>query len=101
MAEGATLAKQKELLGCSSRSGNPYKQRSRASSRLAHLRNYPLRKTDKKHDVEGLIHISEIAWEKVEDPGQYLKVGDSVKIKVIGVDPTTGKLDAFLKTASS
>ena len=29
--------------------------------------------------VEGLVHISEISWEKVEDIHKYLKVGDKVK----------------------
>lgn len=50
-----------------------------------------------EHEIEGLIHISEIAWEKVDDPGQYFKVGDSVKVKVIGVDASTGKLTLSLK----
>lgn len=48
-------------------------------------------------EVEGLIHISEIAWEKVDEAGQYLKVGDKLKVKVIGVDPQTGKLSLSLK----
>lgn len=33
--------------------------------------------------VDGLIHISEIAWEKVESPGAYFKNGDKIKAKVI------------------
>jgi ribosomal protein S1 len=49
------------------------------------------------HEVEGLIHISEIAWEKVEDPNQYLKIGDTLKVKVIGVDGQSGKLTLSLK----
>lgn len=36
--------------------------------------------------VEGLIHISEISWERVEDPKTYLKVGDTVKAKIIAID---------------
>jgi small subunit ribosomal protein S1 len=52
---------------------------------------------EQTHDVEGLIHISEIAWEKVEDPNQYLKSGDSLKVKIIGVDNQTGKLTLSLK----
>lgn len=58
---------------------------------------FQVTKDGEQHDVEGLIHISEIAWEKVEDPGQYLKVGDQVKVKVIGVDTSTGKLTLSLK----
>ena len=47
--------------------------------------------------MEGLVHISEIAWEKVEDPNQYLKVGDKLKVKIIGVETATGKLTLSLK----
>lgn len=36
--------------------------------------------------IEGLIHISEISWERVEDPKDYVKVGDSVKAKIIAID---------------
>lgn len=36
--------------------------------------------------IEGLIHISEISWERVEDPSKYLKVGDEVEAKIIAVD---------------
>ncbi len=49
------------------------------------------------NDVEGLIHVSEIAWEKVENVGEYLKVGDKVKVKIIGVDMESGKLSLSLK----
>ena len=47
--------------------------------------------------VEGLVHISEISWEKVEDIHKYLKVGDSVKVKVMGVEEGTGKLNLSIK----
>lgn len=36
--------------------------------------------------IEGLIHISEISWERVEDPRDYVKVGDTVKAKIIAID---------------
>ena len=36
--------------------------------------------------IEGLVHISEISWERVEDPRKYVKVGDSVKAKIIAID---------------
>lgn len=36
--------------------------------------------------IEGLIHISEISWERVEDPRDYVKVGDKVKAKIIAID---------------
>lgn len=47
--------------------------------------------------VEGLVHISEISWEKVEDIHKYLKVGDKVDVKVLGVEEGTGKLNLSIK----
>ena len=37
-------------------------------------------------DVEGLVHISEIAWEKIDNVGDQFKVGDSVEVVVIGIE---------------
>jgi small subunit ribosomal protein S1 len=36
--------------------------------------------------IEGLIHISEISWERVDNPRNYVKVGDNVKAKIIAID---------------
>jgi small subunit ribosomal protein S1 len=36
--------------------------------------------------IEGLIHISEISWERVENPRNYIKVGQNVKAKIIAID---------------
>jgi len=37
-------------------------------------------------DVEGLIHISEIAWDRVNNIADHLKVGDQVKVMIIGIE---------------
>ena len=36
--------------------------------------------------IEGLIHISEISWERVEDPRDYIKNGDQIEAKIIAID---------------
>jgi len=36
--------------------------------------------------IEGLIHISEISWERVDNPRSYLKVGDKIEAKIIAID---------------
>ncbi|MDO8648906.1 MAG: S1 RNA-binding domain-containing protein, partial [Candidatus Peregrinibacteria bacterium] len=36
--------------------------------------------------LEGLVHISEIAWGHVKNPAEYAEVGDKVKVKIIGVE---------------
>lgn len=36
--------------------------------------------------VEGLVHISEIAWDRVESPSKYVKVGEAIEAKIISID---------------
>lgn len=40
---------------------------------------------------QGLLHVSEIDWKRVENVDEYLKPGDIVEIKLIGIDEKTGK----------
>lgn len=47
--------------------------------------------------LEGLVHISEISWEKVEDPSQFYKEGDQVKVKVLAIDKKSGRLNLSIK----
>jgi len=48
-----------------------------------------------EESIEGLIHISEIDWQIIEDPAQILKVGDKVKAKI--VDLSQGRASLSLK----
>jgi small subunit ribosomal protein S1 len=36
--------------------------------------------------VEGLVHISEIAWDRVDSPAKYVKVGQEIEAKIIAID---------------
>ena len=36
--------------------------------------------------IEGLVHISEISWERVNSPADYVKVGETVEAKIIAID---------------
>ncbi len=36
--------------------------------------------------IEGLVHISEISWERVNNPGEYVKVGQTIEAKIISID---------------
>lgn len=40
---------------------------------------------------DALLHVSEIAWARVENVRDFLKEGDKIKVKVIGKDPKNGK----------
>ena len=48
-------------------------------------------------EIEGLVHISEISWDRVENLDSRFKVGDSVKVKVISIDPYSGKINLSIK----
>jgi len=52
---------------------------------------------DEDVHLDGLIHISEIAWEKVDNIENYLKVGQKVKVKIISVDKNAAKLQISIK----
>ncbi len=41
---------------------------------------------------QGLLHISEVSWSRLDSLEGVMKEGDKVKIKLIGTDPKTGKL---------
>lgn len=36
--------------------------------------------------MEGLIHISEIAWQRIDSPNELFKVGDKVKAEIVSID---------------
>lgn len=40
---------------------------------------------------DSLLHVSEIAWERVESPADVLKEGDIIEVKYLGIDPKTKK----------
>jgi polyribonucleotide nucleotidyltransferase len=41
---------------------------------------------------EGLLHVSEIAWNKTENVEDVLKVGDEIDVKLLEIDAKTGKM---------
>ncbi len=47
--------------------------------------------------LEGLVHVSEISWDKIDDPIKMFNVGDEVEVAVIAKDETSGRLNLSLK----
>jgi len=43
-------------------------------------------------NTDGLVHISELAWEKVEKVEDVLKEGETIEVKLIAIDERSGKL---------
>ena len=48
-------------------------------------------------DIEGLIHISQLSNEKIEDPNTHFKVGDEIKAAVIDIDKDKKKVSLSVK----
>ena len=43
-------------------------------------------------NTDGLVHISELAWEKVDKVEDVLKEGETIEVKLIAIDERSGKL---------
>jgi polyribonucleotide nucleotidyltransferase len=43
-------------------------------------------------NTDGLLHVSEISWERVENVEDVLKEGQEIEVKLISIDPKSGKL---------
>ncbi len=47
--------------------------------------------------VDGLIHISQIAQQRIGNPAEVLKVGDEVNVKIIGIDEENQKVSLSIR----
>lgn len=47
--------------------------------------------------VQGLLHVSEMAWERVSDASHFVKAGDEITVKVLRVDSERQKISLGLK----
>ncbi len=47
--------------------------------------------------LDGLLHISEISWGKLKHPQEVLKIGETLKVKVISMNQEKGKISLGLK----
>ncbi len=45
-------------------------------------------KGEEEDQLEGLVHISELAWQLINDPREIIKKGDTVKAQIIGINDT-------------
>lgn len=51
--------------------------------------------------VDGLVHVSEISWGRVNHPSEALSEGQEVKVKVLGVDRERERISLSMKQAES
>ncbi len=47
--------------------------------------------------LDGLLHVSDIAWTRITKPDDVLTVGDKLQVKILKIDPDTKKLSLGLK----
>ncbi|QQE72777.1 30S ribosomal protein S1 [Brevibacillus composti] len=47
--------------------------------------------------VDGLVHVSELAWNRVEKPSDVVKEGEKVKVKVLKVDKENERISLSIK----
>ncbi|MBS3939085.1 MAG: bifunctional 4-hydroxy-3-methylbut-2-enyl diphosphate reductase/30S ribosomal protein S1 [Peptococcaceae bacterium] len=47
--------------------------------------------------IDGLVHVSEIAWQRVNHPSEALTEGQAVRVKVLGVDREKGRVSLSIK----
>ena len=51
--------------------------------------------------VQGLLHVSEMAWSRVSNPAEMVKPGDEITVKVLRVDEEKQKISLGLKQLSA
>jgi small subunit ribosomal protein S1 len=51
-----------------------------------------------ENDIEGLIHVSELSKEKVQDPSDFVTLGETVSALVINVDPKERKIGLSIRS---
>ncbi|KUO78576.1 MAG: 4-hydroxy-3-methylbut-2-enyl diphosphate reductase [Desulfosporosinus sp. BRH_c37] len=47
--------------------------------------------------IDGLLHVSEMSYARIQHPSEILKTGDEVEVQVLKLEPQTGKLSLGLK----
>jgi len=51
--------------------------------------------------IDGLLHVGDISWSRINDPSSALSVGDVLELKVLKVDKQAGKISLGLKQMSA
>jgi small subunit ribosomal protein S1 len=73
-----------------------YKIGDNAEGKIVNLTNYGAF-VELEEGIEGLIHVSEMGTERVENPQDHFKLGDIVKAKIIKMDQSDKKIGLSIK----
>ncbi|MEO1205301.1 MAG: 30S ribosomal protein S1 [Pseudomonadota bacterium] len=47
--------------------------------------------------IDGLLHVTDMAWRRVNHPSEILNVGDNVKVQIIRINPDTQRISLGMK----
>ncbi len=47
--------------------------------------------------IDGLLHVTDMSWRRISHPSQILSVGDTVKVKVVRINPETQRISLGIK----
>ena len=50
-------------------------------------------------EVEGLVHVSEISWDKIDKPEKVLKLGQEVEVIITDISPDSGRVGFSIRNA--
>ena len=50
--------------------------------------------------VDGLIHLTDISWKRINHPSDFLKIGQKVKVKILKLNPESNKISLGVKQLS-
>ena len=51
--------------------------------------------------VDGMVHVSELSWNRIKNPAEVVKVGDEIDVFVIALDPEKKKISLGYKTETT
>ncbi len=51
--------------------------------------------------IDGLLHVTDMSWKRVNHPSQVLAVGDSVKVQIVKINPDTQRISLGMKQLQS
>ncbi|MCI0683948.1 MAG: 30S ribosomal protein S1, partial [Gemmataceae bacterium] len=51
--------------------------------------------------IDGLLHVTDMSWKRVNHPSQVLNVGDTVKVQIVKINPETQRISLGMKQLMS
>lgn len=77
---------------------NRYSTGTAVTGRVAKVENFGAF-IEVEEGIEGLLPVSEMSWQRIRHPSDVVKVGDTLKLTVLRLDPAARKLSFSLKAA--